>query len=104
MDGFAWYSSLYEYSRPRTAESVDDDDEPELGPDGDLVSAMISTSVVPRLCQVIRGGGFDPYSTRHLRVLIDLAEQIEASANKDKFEVSLTLPRCSMMPILMLSP
>ena len=31
----------------------------ELGPDGDLVSAMISTAVIPRICKMIEGGAFD---------------------------------------------
>lgn len=98
LDSFAWFSSLYEYSRPRpvrsqsrSADDMDEDDDVEgerdLGPDGDLVSAMVSTSVVPRLCKVIQGGAFDPYSARHIRVLIDLAEQVEASATQDKFEL-----------------
>ncbi|KAI5121072.1 hypothetical protein M0805_008586 [Coniferiporia weirii] len=90
LDTFAWFSALYDYSRPRTRDNEDEDDmEPELGPDGDLVSAMISTAVVPRLCKVIRGGAFDPYSAKHVRILIDLAEQVEASASQDKFEYLL---------------
>ncbi|TDL23255.1 hypothetical protein BD410DRAFT_787584 [Rickenella mellea] len=86
LDTFAWYSSLYNYSRPRTA-STADDEEPELGPDGDLVSAMISTAVVPRLCKVVQAGAFDPYCTNHVKVLVDLAEQVEASVGADKFEM-----------------
>ncbi|KAH8114705.1 nineteen complex-related protein 2-domain-containing protein [Phellopilus nigrolimitatus] len=84
LDSFAWFSALYEYSRPRN-----EDAEPALGPDGDLVSAMISTAVVPRLCKVIQSGAFDPYSARHILILVDLAEQVEASATQDKFELLL---------------
>jgi GC-rich sequence DNA-binding factor len=85
LDGFTWYSALHEYSRP----SVEDDE--ELGPDGDLVSAMISTAVVPRLWKVVEGGAFDPYSTKNLRRMVDLAEQVEASVEKDsqKFQVRI---------------
>jgi len=85
LDSFAWYNALYEYSRPRSSDAMDEDD--TLGPDGDLVSAMISTAVVPRLYKVIRGGGCDVYSAKHVRTLIDLAEQVEASATREKFEL-----------------
>lgn len=89
LDSFAWYSSLYEYSRPPVDE---DDEEPELGPDGDLVSAMISTAIVPRLCRIIEGGAFDPYSAKGLRRMLDLAEQVEAYVDGDnaKFQVNPT--------------
>ncbi len=91
LDSFSWYASLYQYSRP-----TDDaeEDEPELGPDGDLVSAMITTALIPRFCLVIEGGGLDPYSAKDIRRLIDLAEEIEVSVDKQnqKFEVSLAEP------------
>jgi len=57
-----------------------------LGPDGDLTSSMVSTAVVPRICSLIRNGILDIYSTKGMRCLVDLAEQIEASATADKFE------------------
>lgn len=69
---------------------MDDDDEPELGSDGDLVSAMVSTTVVPRLCKALQGGALDPYSSKHIKRMVDLAEQIELSANTDKFEVGVS--------------
>jgi len=84
LDEFAWYSSLYEYSRPHSGT-----DESELGPDGDLVSAMISTAVVPRICKMLEAGAFDPYSGKDIRRMIDLAEQVEASvgADNNKFQM-----------------
>jgi GC-rich sequence DNA-binding factor len=86
LDSFAWYSALYEYSRL----PAEEEEEPEMGPDGDLVSAMISTAIVPRLCKIVEGGAFDPYSTNSLRRMVDLAEQVEASVERDsqKFQVS----------------
>lgn len=92
LDTFAWYKSLYEYSRPRLPDA-DEEEEPELGPDGDLVSAMISTAIIPRLCKIIDAGGFDPYSARDLRTLVDVVEQIEASVAREdlKFQVSYSL-------------
>ena len=83
---FAWYSALYEYSRL----PAEEEEEPEMGPDGDLVSAMISTAIVPRLCKIVEGGAFDPYSANSLRRMVDLVEQVEASVERgsQKFQVS----------------
>ena len=89
LDGFKWYLSLYKYSRPR---AEGDEDDPELGPDGDLVSAMISTVIIPRLCKIVEGG-FNAYSSKSLRKVIDIAEQVEASVEKDnqRFQVCFIL-------------
>ena len=88
LDSFSWYGSLYKYSHP--SDDVEEE-EPELGPDGDLVSAMITTALIPRFCRIIEGGGLDPYSAKDIRRLVDLAEEIEVSVDKQnqKFEVSL---------------
>lgn len=66
-----------------------DEGERELGPDGDLVSAMISTAIIPRLCKMVEGGVLDVYSDVHIRRMIDLAEEIEASVENGnpKFQV-----------------
>ena len=80
LDEFTWYSSLHEYSQPQ-----DDDEEVESepSPDGDLVSAMMSTAVVPRICKMLEAGAFDPYSVPNIRKMIDTAEQVEASIGSD---------------------
>ncbi len=87
LDGFAWYLALPDYSRPRQTE--EDGEEAELGPDGDLVSAMMSTAIIPKLCKVVEKGGFDPFSSKDIRRLVDVAEEIEASVprTEPKFEV-----------------
>ncbi|EPQ51044.1 GCFC-domain-containing protein [Gloeophyllum trabeum ATCC 11539] len=86
LDSFDWYTSLYQYSRPQ-----DEDEEPALGPDGDLVSAMISTAVIPRLVKVVVGGAFDPYSAKHVGRIIDLAEEVEASIEPDNLKFQTLL-------------
>ena len=88
LDTFSWYKSLYEYARPAQSDAGDGE-EAELGPDGDLVSAMISTAIIPRVCKLIEGGALDPYSAKDVRTTIDLAEQIEYSVERDnlKFQV-----------------
>ena len=96
MDNFSWYQSLYEYSRPRQAEEDEGDAEAELGSDGDLVSAMISTAVIPRICKLLESGALDPYSSKDIRTLIDLVEQIELSVGREeqKFLVRLSSLHC----------
>ncbi|TFY79609.1 hypothetical protein EWM64_g4406 [Hericium alpestre] len=92
LDNFAWFEALHDYSRPRNPEDGPEDEaEPELGPDGDLVSAMISTAVIPRLSKIIQGGGLDPFASTDIRRLIHLAEEIETSVEKSnlKFQVLL---------------
>lgn len=84
----------------------DDDGEPELGPDGDLVSAMISTAIIPRVCKLLEGGALDPYSSKGVRTIVDLAEQIEVSTEKDglKFQVRSIHPSyciCALISALL---
>lgn len=89
LDTFHWYAALHQYSRPSQQDGEDEDMEPDLGPDGDLVSVMVTTAVIPRFCKIIEGGSFDPYSAKDVRRLVDLAEEVEVSVPKDnpKFEV-----------------
>lgn len=90
MDNFSWYQSLYTYSRPRPTDQDDEDEtEAELGSDGDLVSAMISTAVIPRICKLLESGALDPYSAKDIRTLIDLAEQIELSVGREEQKFSV---------------
>lgn len=93
LDEFKWYTALYQYSRPHAEGDDDEEEEPELGPDGDLVSAMISTAIIPRLCTIVEGGAFDAYSAKSLDRMLDLTEQIEASVepSDQKFQVTISL-------------
>jgi len=77
---------LYKYSRPI---QFDEDEELQLGPDGDLVSAIVSTIILPRLSKLVEEGALDPYSSKDIRRLIHLAEEIEVSVenNHHKFQV-----------------
>ena len=63
---------------------------PELGPDGDLVTAIITTAVLPRLNELIKGGALDLFSGKDIRRLVDLAEEIEISVERGnhKFQVN----------------
>ena len=50
---------------------------------------MISTAVIPRIAKVIENGGFDPWSSKHVRRAAELAEELEMSMSKMdlKFQV-----------------
>ncbi|KAI0251981.1 nineteen complex-related protein 2-domain-containing protein [Lactifluus subvellereus] len=89
LDSFHWYGDLYKYCRP--TQSDEDEEEPQLGSDGDLVSAIISTAVIPRLCNLIEGGALDPFSSKDIRLVVNLAEEVEVSIGKDnhKFQIFL---------------
>ena len=57
---------------------------------GDLASSMVLTAIVPRLCKIIEGGGFDPYSMKDVRTVADLVEQVEIAVRDTanlKFQV-----------------
>ncbi|KAF9263422.1 hypothetical protein L218DRAFT_980230 [Marasmius fiardii PR-910] len=75
LDTFRWYQGLHDYCRPGdpTVENR------EIGEDGDLVSSMITTAIIPRLGKTIEGGALDVYSHQHVRRMIDLEEEIEAT-------------------------
>ncbi|KAF9496528.1 GCFC-domain-containing protein [Pleurotus eryngii] len=87
LDSCKWYKGLYEYSRPGDPTNPDG----ELGPDGDLVSSMISTAVIPRVCKLIEGGALDVYSGKHIHRIVDLAEEMEVSVERGsaKFQALL---------------
>lgn len=52
---------------------------------------MISTAVIPRVCKLIEGGALDVYSGKHIRRLVDLAEEMEVSVERGsaKFQVGV---------------
>ncbi|KAG6817011.1 hypothetical protein H0H87_000907 [Tephrocybe sp. NHM501043] len=89
LDSFKWYEGLYAYSRPTTGDG--DDGHEELGPDGDLVASMVSTAVIPRLSAVMSGGALDPYSEVHIRRVVHLAEEVEASVESGNLKVQTLL-------------
>ena len=67
-----------------------DDEEPPLGPEGDLVVDMVSKAVVPLLIKIITGGGYDPYSSAQTRRALDLTEVVRdlVGAENKKYAVS----------------
>ncbi|KAI6168777.1 hypothetical protein EDD17DRAFT_1750374 [Pisolithus thermaeus] len=40
---------------------------------------MVSTAVVPHFCKLLDSRGFDPYSVRDVKRIIDVPEQVEVS-------------------------
>ncbi|KAG2151320.1 GCFC-domain-containing protein [Suillus clintonianus] len=86
LDEFSWCTSLHEYCGDK-----DDDLEPDTGPTNDLVSAMISTALVPIICKVVEAGALDSYSALDTRNMINLAEQVEASIGHDNHKFQMIL-------------
>ena len=72
---------------------MDADDEPPLGPDGDLAAEMVSKAVVPMLVKALENGAYDPYSAVQTRRAMDLADVVQELTGKDsrKFAVSPSL-------------
>lgn len=68
----------------------DDEDEPPLGPEGDLIPEMVSRAVVPLLVKAFDNGAYDPYSAPQTRRAIDLADLVSDLTGKDsrKYTVS----------------
>jgi GC-rich sequence DNA-binding factor len=52
---------------------------------------MVSTAVIPRLCKLIDGGALDVYSAKHVRRVIDLAEEVEASVEDGNAKLQVLL-------------
>lgn len=71
---------------------MDIDGEAELGPEGDLVAAMVSSVVTRNITRAIEAGAYDLYSLRQTRILVDLADMIAEYAGKEnsKFRATLT--------------
>lgn len=86
LDDFLWCASLHEYCG-----DTDDDQAPDTGPNDDLVSAMISTAIVPLICKVVEAGALDSYSALGTRNMINLAEQVEATIGRDNHKFQMLL-------------
>ncbi|WVR08253.1 hypothetical protein IAU60_005300 [Kwoniella sp. DSM 27419] len=89
LDSFKWFHSLHHYSHPPISraqpedDDMDMDEEPPLGPDGDLVASMVSSAVVPFLVKSLEAGAYDPYSARQTRRAVDLADVVGDLTGKD---------------------
>ncbi|KAI0322031.1 nineteen complex-related protein 2-domain-containing protein [Amylostereum chailletii] len=85
LDTFKWYTALHQYSRPQQT-GDEGDNEPDLGPEGDLTSAMTSTTVIPLIARIVEEGGFDPWSGKDIRRLVDLAEELETLVERNNLK------------------
>ncbi len=55
---------------------MDLEEEPPLGPEGDLVAQMVSDAVVPLLTKAFDAGAYDVYSAAQTRRAVDLADVV----------------------------
>lgn len=76
------------------------DDEPPLGPDGDLNAQMVNDAVVPLLIKAFENGAYDPYSTPQTRRAIDLLEVVEGLAGKDSRKFTVSTALVSISPLI----
>ena len=60
---------------------------------------MITTAVIPRLAKVLEGGAFDAYSEKHVRRVIDLAEEVEASIEPDSIKLQVSILLRPIIPL-----
>ena len=54
---------------------------------------MVATAMIPRLCKMIAGGAFDPYSERCVRRAVEVTKQAESFVGSEspKFEVRVII-------------
>jgi GC-rich sequence DNA-binding factor len=79
---------------------MDLEDEPELGPDGDLVSDMLSKAVVPLLTKEFEAGAYDLYSAAQTRRAIDLVDVVQHLTGKDSRKFTVRTTRLYFRPYL----
>jgi GC-rich sequence DNA-binding factor len=65
-------------------------DEPDLGPDGDLVPPLVSAAVIPIIVNAFESGAYDVYSAKQTRRVLDLVDLLSVYIGKEnlKFRVS----------------
>jgi hypothetical protein len=105
IESFSWFTALHNYSRPKKVvdteaeeDDMDMDDEAPLGPEGDLVSEMVSKAVVPLLIKAFEAGGYDPYSTPQTRRAVDLADVVSELTGKGSRKYTVSPSTASSLP------
>ncbi|KAI0036544.1 nineteen complex-related protein 2-domain-containing protein [Vararia minispora EC-137] len=79
LDDFKWYSALHDYTHSSAGSDGNGQDKADSD---DLVSSMITTTVIPRIVRIIENGGFDPWSAKNVRRVIDFAEELETTIDR----------------------
>jgi len=74
---------------------LEEDEEPPLGPEGDLIPEMVSRAVVPLLVKALESGAYDPYSAPQTRRAVDLADVISELTGKDSRKYTVSRLLCS---------
>lgn len=72
---------------------MEEDEEPPLGPEGDLVPEMVSRAVVPLLVKAFDNGAYDPHSAPQTRKAVDLADLVSELMGKDSRKYTVSAPR-----------
>jgi len=104
LDGFKWHRDLTLYTERHLSTSgitpSSDEDLQSVGGDDEAVATMISNVVVPKLCSIAEKGGYDPWSARDTKAILNLVEEVSYVLEVDgwRFQVSNSLsnPRDSL--------
>lgn len=106
LESFTWFKAIHAYCHALPTHNGDmgleEDEEPPLGPEGDLIPEMVSRAVVPLLVKALENGAYDPYSAPQTRRAVDLADVISELMGKDsrKFTVSRALDLVSLQGLM----
>jgi GC-rich sequence DNA-binding factor len=68
------------------------EEDPPVGPDGDLVSDMVSKAIIPLLVKAFDAGVYDPYSSAQTRRAVDLADMVAHLTGKDGRKLTVRIP------------
>lgn len=107
LDSFKWFHALHNYSRPKadhrdddgangnenedSDEDMDIEEEPAVGLEGDLVTAMVSSTVTKNINAAIQAGAYDIYSLRQTRILVDLLDMVTEYTGKQNSKTKTIL-------------
>ena len=98
LSAYQWHQNLSSYGhRERSGDEPQDDDENKPDESAEVVNALVTSVVIPRLEKLARSA-YDPYSSRQtvaaLRVVDEVSYCVETSSAKFEVRFSLSsLPR-----------
>lgn len=87
LDEFHWHKEMTRYSA-MTLQQQNGEDEAEhhtqqLGGDDEMISHVISNTVIPRIVDAIQAGAFNPWNKVNCTSMVNLLEQISYVLEKD---------------------
>lgn len=84
LEDFHWYQELTRYS----AAKDEVQDSTQIGGDDEVISHVISNTVIPRFLQASQAGAFNPWSSEDCRSMTQLLEQVSYVLERDNARIS----------------